>query len=337
MRFSVPLFVAVQLLCSYRVWALEGASAIETARQHHTRGLELVDQGDYPKALQEFTAAYDARPYFAVLYNIAQTLIALDRPLEAATMLSRYLKEGQGHIPAARMDSVTEQIALLEAFFGVLYVSTEPPGALVTVDGRAIGRTPLDEPVRLATGTCSIAATLDDGRRVERSVTIGPGTRNHVALQLPPPTEPTIAHDKPEVVVQAAPPREVSPGPSRLRMALPKVLGLAGAALAVGALGTYLFWERSAYERWQDAQAAWHTSQPGSPAYAAAATESNRRADSVDAAKRTVLVLAGTGGTLVAAGVILYLFDRPAKSASAAPTVSWNGSTSLTLGWSASW
>jgi tetratricopeptide (TPR) repeat protein len=296
----------------------------------------LVQQGDYPKALQEFNTAYDSSPYFAVLYNIAQTLIALDRPLEAANTLSRYLKEGRDRIPPQRIGQVEDQIAQLEAFLGVLYVSTEPPGALITVDGRAIGRTPLGKPVRLAAGTCSISATLDDGRRVDRSVTIGQGTRNHVALQLPSPP-PKIEHDKLAVAAQAAPLPKAPSGPSRMRTVLPYTLVGVGVALAGGALGTYLFWERSAYKKWQDAQPAWHNSQPGSPDFAKTAAESNRRADLVTTAKRTVLGLSIAGGASVAAGAALYLVDRRSAGTSSTPTVAWNGGSSFTLGWSSSW
>ena len=324
MRYSAFLFVVVQLLGSGRAWAAKDESSMEVARQHYAKGLELVQQGDYPKALQEFNTAYDTSPYFAVLYNIAQTLIALDQPLEAATTLSRYLKEGKDRIPSDRIDHVKDQIALLETFLGVLYVSTDPPGALITVDDRAIGRTPLGEPVRLAAGTCSISATLDDGRRVERSVTIGQGTRNHVALQLPPPP-PKIEDDK------------IAVAPGRLRAVLPHTLVSVGVVLAGAALGTYLFWERSAYNKWQDAQLALHSLQEGSPGYASTAAESNRRADSVTAAKRTVLGLSIAGGVSVAVGAALYLYDRRSTSTSATPIVAWNGGNSFTLAWSSSW
>jgi tetratricopeptide (TPR) repeat protein len=336
MRFSASLFVVVQLLGSGGVSAAKDESSMEVARQHYATGLAMIQQGDYPKALQEFNTAYDTRPYFAVLYNIAQTLIALDRPLEAATTLSRYLKEGQDRVSTERIAYVKDQIALLESFLGVLYVSTEPPGARITVDGRAIGRTPLGEPVRLATGTCSISATLDDGRRVERWVTIGQGTRHEVVLQLPP-SPLIIEHDKIVVAAQADPLPKAPSGPSRLRKVLPYTLVGVGVALAGGALGTYLLWERSAYSKWQDAQPALQNTQKGSPDFASAAAESNRRADSFTMAKRTVLGLSVVGGASVVAGAALYLFDRRSTGALAPPTVAWNGGNSFTLEWRSSW
>jgi tetratricopeptide (TPR) repeat protein len=335
MRFSASLCVVVQLLGLGSVWAAEDESPMEVAKQHYEKGLESVEQADYPKALQEFNTAYDTSPYFAVLYNIAQTLIALDRPLEAATTLSRYLKEGGDRISPQRIDQVEDQIAQLEEFFGLLDVSTEPPGALITVDGRVIGRTPLGESVRLAAGTYSILATLDDGRIVERSVTIGQGTRHEVDLQFPPLDLKIDRGNSGEVV--KAPPPKAPAGPGRLRVALPQTLVGAGVALAVGALGTYLFWERSAYAKWKEAQPALNSYQQSSPDYANAVVESNRRADSVDRAKRTVLGLSIAGGVSVLAGAALYLYDRRSSSTSATPTVTWNGGNSFTLGWRTSW
>jgi hypothetical protein len=335
MRLAACISVVILLLGTGSTWAVEDEPTIEAARQHYARGLELVEKGEYIMALQEFTAAYDTSPYFAVLYNIAQTEIALDRHLEAATTLARYLREGGENVPPNRVDRVKEQIARLEAFFGVLTVSTEPPGATISVDGRTVGQTPLDEPIRLAPGAYTIVATLDDGRSFEKSVAIRQGTEHVVTLQLPPvppappPVPPTLPPPPP-------PPHPVS-GPSRLGKAMPHVLVGTGVALVVGALGTYVWWERKAYERWQDAQPVLGTLEPGSPSYGSAAAESNRRADSVTAAKITVFSLAAVGGAAIATGSVLYVLGRRSQTQSAMPTVSWNGGTSLTLGWRTSW
>jgi tetratricopeptide (TPR) repeat protein len=59
----------------------------ELARQHYDRGLQFAAEGDYQRALVEFLTAYDQSPNFAVLYNIGQVYVALERHDEAITAL----------------------------------------------------------------------------------------------------------------------------------------------------------------------------------------------------------------------------------------------------------
>jgi tetratricopeptide (TPR) repeat protein len=297
------------------------ADAVETAKEHFARGVVLTDHSDHQGALQAFQAAYAACPHFALWYNIGQALIDLDRPLEAVAALSRYLREGQDQIPPERIDWVEEQIRLLEDLVGGLRVATTPPGALITIDGRAIGRTPLAQLIRLEPGEHKIWATLDDYEPATSTVIIGRGKRHEVALHLVP------------LLVDIPPPL---PRPSRLREALPYLLIGAGVLSAAGAGGAYL-WERRAYDRWQDAQPAVQNSQPGSPDYAKAAKESNRLAASVTSAKYATVGLAIGSGVLLTTGALLYRFDRSSKSRSGAPVIAWSGSASFTAGWRCSW
>jgi hypothetical protein len=259
------------------------------------------------------------------LYNIGQAQIARDKPLEAAATLSRYLREGQALVPAERRRQVEAQIELIEALLGELEVLTEPTGALLSVDGRKIGRTPLAEPIRLAAGVHRIAAGLDGYGPVARSVVIGQGKRHEVFLLLPMEVAKV-----PEVVAHPAP---VSP-PSRLRPALPYVLAGVGVALGGTALGVYL-WKRDKYEQWQDGNAQLGT--PGSASYVVRAAENNRLASSLTSANRAIVGLAIGGGVLTAAGAALYIFDRRAGREAARFTVAWNGGSSVAAGWSGSW
>ena len=307
----------------------------EAAMKHFARALELVDRGDFQGGLQAFMDAYAEKPHFAVWYNIAQTHISLGQPLEAIEALLRFLQEGRDQIPPERRLQVEAQIKLLEAFLGELEVTTEPSGALLTVDGRAIGRTPLSEPIRLVAGTHKISASLDGRPTVERTVAIGHGRRHEVVLQLPP------------LPLKVVPPRDTPPGPlallaqptpvrSRLRPALPYVLASAGVALGGAALGVYL-WKRDKYEQWQDGNAQLRDLTPGSESYVARATANNRLAASLTSDNYAIVGLAIGGGVLTAAGTALYLFDRRSERRSAHFTVVWNGGPSVVAGWSGSW
>jgi Ca2+/Na+ antiporter len=334
MRVTSCFFIVFLLLGLGQARAAEDPSE-EAAMKHFARALELVDRGDFQGGLQAFKDAYAAKPHFAVWYNIAQTHISLGQPLEAIEALARCLREGQDQIPPEKRRQVEAQVELIEAFLGELEVTTEPSGALLTVDGREIGRTPLSEPIRLVTGTHKIAASLNGRPTVERKVAIGQGRHHEIVLQLPPPP--------PEV----APSRDITPGPlgllakptpvrSSLRPALPYLLASAGVALGGAALGVYL-WKRDKYEQWRDGNAQLKNSTPGSDSYVARATENNRLAASLTSANRAIVGLAIGGAVLTAAGGALYLFDPRSDRRSARFTVVWNGGTSVAAQWIGSW
>jgi tetratricopeptide (TPR) repeat protein len=310
----------------------------EAAMKHFARALELVDRGDFQDGLKAFKDAYAAKPHFAVLYNIAQAHISLGQPQEAIETLLRYLREGQDQIPSEERLQVEAQIKSLEAFLGELEVTTEPSGALLTIDGREIGRTPLSEPIRLAAGTHKIAASLDGRPTVERTVAMEKERRYQLYLQLPPPLPQPPSGGPDDAILRSPEVELIEPTPvrSRLRVALPYVLASAGVILAGAAVPAYL-WERDAYHKWQNAQPALQAAQSGSPAYADAAKESNRLAASDTTAKYTLWGLAIASGALIVGGGCLYYFDRPSIASSATLTVSFGTGASFTANWGGSW
>lgn len=154
------------------------------ARTHYQQGVELAKRGDYQAALEAFNAAYAASPHFAVLYNIGQAEVALGRPQKAIEVLERYLRDGKDDVPPERRRAVEAQIAQLESVFASLSVVTDPPGALITVDGAMIGRSPLP-PTRLTAGSHVVTATRPNAPAVTRVVVLREGERQALDLPLP--------------------------------------------------------------------------------------------------------------------------------------------------------
>jgi hypothetical protein len=297
------------------------AAAVETAKEHFSRGVVLTDHADHQGALQAFQAAYAACPHFAIWYNIGQALIDLDRPLEAVAALSRYLREGQDQIPPERIAWVIRQIRLLEDLVGELYVETMPSGALITVDGRAIGRTPLADAIRLEPGEHKIWATLDDYEPATSTVVIGRGKQHDVVLHLIP------------LIIDIPPP---VPRPSRVREALPYILIGTGAALGGTAVGVYL-WNRDRYQEWQALVAEHDKAPPNSYESTKTAAESNRKATSLSRANLTIGALAITSGVLVVLGGGLYYLDHRRPKPATNVTVTWAGGGAVAATWRYAW
>jgi hypothetical protein len=182
---------ATALLWVAALGAANGANAYEpkdAAREHYAHGLVLANQSNFAAALQEFNEAYSISPQFAVLYNVGQAHAALGQPLEAIDALNRYLNEGQERIPGPRRQQVTGQIASLHSRLASLLIVTDPPGATVGIDGRELGTSPLADLVRVDAGTHKITAVTEGATPVSRIITVGEGERQHVHIELPPPS-----------------------------------------------------------------------------------------------------------------------------------------------------
>lgn len=188
-RVSVQTKLALALVAFLTTRAAFGQnddSARDAARGHYKQGLAFVAEGQFDQALVEFRSAYRASPQFAVLYNIGQACIALDRPIEAVSALEQYLSEGKAEIPAERRDQVERQLATLKAGTAEIAVVTSAPGSGIEIDGREIGRAPLEAPARVIPGDHVISVRAEDGSKLSRRVTLRAGDR--LDLRLDPPT-----------------------------------------------------------------------------------------------------------------------------------------------------
>jgi hypothetical protein len=227
------LLLAVALLLGLARSAGAQENPREAARWHYARGLKLAGENGYEAALQEFTRAYELSPQFAVLYNIAQCQVALGRPWEAVATLTRYLREGEDHVPPDRRQLVTAQLAELRS-----RLSGTAPGGDRALDPRQaahehylhglelVGRNSYraalaelgqayainaDPAVLFNIGQCHVAlGHLVEGigalsRYLREGQDIPPGRRDVVEVQIAllesRLAELTVVVDRPEVVV----------------------------------------------------------------------------------------------------------------------------------------
>jgi len=216
--------------------ATSGAQAgpKEEARERYDRAMELVKEQDYQSALIEFQRAYELEPNFQVLFNIGQAHVALGRPIEAIDALTRFLSDGGAAVSSEQRKRTLDEIERQRAFVGEIILTVAPPGALVTVDGREIGKSPLPGPVRVGIGSHRVSVTAEGYVPFEKSLTVAGKDRKELAVQLA--AVPAGGANAPSTVV---PPNE---SPDALREAprrspvLAYVVGGTGLAFAgVGA------------------------------------------------------------------------------------------------------
>jgi tetratricopeptide (TPR) repeat protein len=168
-------------------------AAREEAAQRFDRGLKLFDAQDNAGALAEFLRADEIAPHVLLAYNIGLVYAAMNRPVDATRALERALATPDALKPAqlARARSVhAEQSARVAR----VRVSTKPVGARVEVDGIAIGKTPLSEPLRVTSGTHVIGAVLEEHAPSRKEITVAGNQEIALELELLPTEGSRLAH-----------------------------------------------------------------------------------------------------------------------------------------------
>src|SRR5258706_7889908 len=121
--------------------AQERDAVTEMARQRFQEGVKFFDQKKFEEARAAFLQAYALKHHPAVLLNLAQSEIRSGHPLEAARHFTGYLRESANTSPSERADT-EKGLSSTRTKLVRIHV-TAATGAVVTVDGEAIGQVPL--------------------------------------------------------------------------------------------------------------------------------------------------------------------------------------------------
>lgn len=216
--------------------------ALKEGREHFTRGLVLYREGNFGGAQAEFQRAYDTAPSFRILFNLGQATFELGDYAGAMTAFERYLGEGGDKVPAARRAEVVKSLHDLEGRIGRVDLSTNVPGAEVSVDGVSVGTTPLSGPVSVSVGRRSITASLAGRVPVTKTIDVAGGDRTGLTFELlaPEPAPAALPPAAPAPVVAPEPvgPEPVRPEPARRRSMTPVWVGVGttGALAATSAV-----------------------------------------------------------------------------------------------------
>jgi len=155
----------------------------DLARQHHRRGLELYDEGDFRLALVEFERAYSVGHNFKILFNIGQVHFQLNGYAKARLALEQYLKEGGAAVPEARRASVEKDLATLRGRTATLTVRVNVGDADVMINQSLAGKAPLEK-LLVDAGTIRMHVTRNGYAPRIREVTLAGGDQQVVTIDL---------------------------------------------------------------------------------------------------------------------------------------------------------
>ncbi len=219
----------------------------DRARAELERGLAAYRAGRFGAALDAFLGANRICPTPTFLFNVAR---AHDRLGHVGPALGHYRAYLRAAPDATDRRVVAERIVALEAQLdaqGVqqLTVLSDPPGATVTVDGRAVGTTPWTG--ELIPGEHHLRLEKEGEAPQERSIELAPERSLEVTVELEPAVAPPAPAVEPATApppVEPASPAPVTAGPAGDRDEASRPLlrplawvAMGGAALALGGAG----------------------------------------------------------------------------------------------------
>lgn len=152
--------------------ALAQGSDKERAKEYYERGKELIEEQEYDKAVVELQRAYDISPNFWVLYNLGKAAIGAGDFVLAVDALSRFLEDGGNQVPLDLQHEVRKEIETQKARIAYLNVEVNINNALVNLDGKKIGTTPLYKNVPISSGYHTVTVSREGYQTEEQKVTV---------------------------------------------------------------------------------------------------------------------------------------------------------------------
>ena len=260
-------------------------------------GAALYGHGDYLGALDKFNSAYAAYPSSKILFNIGQANQLLGRVLEAREAYQKFLDE----TPNASREDRTDAQAWLEKLqksLGQVKIFSATAGADISLDGKAIGRSPLHGMVWATPGRHQVTAMKSGACPTVEFVEVASGSQATVELR---PLHSPLVADTPRVDLNSPKPEASSHGWWLGRkwtwVAAGSTVLLTGAAAAVGL---------TVETRFDDLKKFCGRGSPGQQGC------SDSDIDSLHTRKVTANVLWGlAGAAAVTTGVLFFVEGRP--------------------------
>lgn len=183
--------------------AANSQDAAKRAADLYKKGNELYDKSKFADAEVMYQAAFELRQSFEIAGNLGDVELILNRPLEAAEHLSFALrnfpaggKPPQKEALQKRLKDATDQI-------GTAKVSTTVEGADILLDGKPLGKAPLEAEVYIDKGEHVFEAKQEGYEGAVEKVKAEAGAVYEVKLTLKKKEAP-----KPETKPEAPPVEE---------------------------------------------------------------------------------------------------------------------------------
>jgi len=149
-------------------------------------GNQLFAQLAHAPALEKYKAAIAIWDHPMIRFNMAVTLIRLDRILEAADELERALRFGDKPFTPDLYQQARDYQALIKKQLGYIEVTCDQPDTHVVLDGKPWFAGPGTKTIRVTTGEHTVVAERRGYLTMSRTVVVAGGTTAAERLVLLP-------------------------------------------------------------------------------------------------------------------------------------------------------
>lgn len=130
----------------------------EVARQRYQDGVRAFDAGRFEEARAAFFQAYALKQHPAVLLNLGLAELRSGKVVDAGNHLHQFMRDHKDMTPEQRA-TATQALDECKRRVALLTISVDQAGADVSVDGVAVGKAPLLDPVFVEPGPRTIVAS----------------------------------------------------------------------------------------------------------------------------------------------------------------------------------
>ncbi len=203
-------------------WAVNVPEATQDkANAIFEEGNQLFAQQAHAPALEKYRAAIALWDHPLIRFNLAVTLIRMDRPLEAADELEKALRFGDAPFKKDLYQQALDYQALLKGRVGYIETSCDQQGASVLLDGKPWFSCPGSQKIRVMAGEHAVVGELKNFLTSSKRIVVVGGTTATEKLAFVP-LESAVILKYP------------------YRRWVPYTITIAGAAVGLGGLGVWL-------------------------------------------------------------------------------------------------
>lgn len=198
-------------------------------------------KAEYERALAAYTKAHELVPNPKIFYPMAIAEEKLEKWVDEATHLRRFLADAPDADAKMRADA-EKRLENAKLNLGVFTLTVVPEGAEVVIDGNVVGTAPLADPLFLAPGEYTLLITAAGHKPMEQKIAVEAGSESERTFEL----------ESAAVIVETPrpppPPPEIPLPPKPNKLPLYAAAGLTGAffigatttgILAIGKHGTF--------------------------------------------------------------------------------------------------
>ncbi len=153
---------------------------VELAKAHFATGQLYYERGRYPDAAREFEEAYRLSNRPELLYNMGKSYDGIGDHARALVAYRRFLA---AVTQSPDRQWVTDRVRELAGLVGVITIKASVDGSQVTVDGAAVGSTPLGAPLELNPGAHKLAVAHEGYATWRGDVVAAPGQAQTVSCE----------------------------------------------------------------------------------------------------------------------------------------------------------